>query len=167
MAAGPGTAQERQLTQNLIKARFVARVADYSTWPEASPMKPETGPFVIGLIGRSELEPDLKKEVQTLGKLKGRPVEIRVFRALTHLDECHILLIADSEGDRLEDILKQIGGKPVLTIASSAGFASRGIIFNLSVDQERLIYEMNLVALRKSGIKLDSRVLARAILVAR
>lgn len=167
LAAGAAYSQEKALTANEIMAKFVARVANYGDWPEANRRNDGRVPFVIGIIGKSELEPHLKKEIQNQGTLRGRPLEIRIFRTLANVDQCEVLFVSDSELDRLESILSRVRGKPILTISNSTDFARKGTIFNLAVSHDQLVYEANLVSLRESGINFDSRVLARAVIVAR
>jgi hypothetical protein len=157
--------QEAPLPEPLIKARFIARVAGYGQWPAATRVTDKSRPFVIGILGRSAVEPFLSEEARSVGSLKGKPVEVRVLRTLSRIDQCDLLFVCESEQDRLEDILRRLEGKPVLTLSDTPGFMGRGIMFNLLVKEDRLSYEVNMKSMRASGLEVEPRVLARATAV--
>lgn len=158
----PGPAQETLVSEHVIKARFLARLASYGEWPNSSRVPDKSKPFQIGLLGKTELESYLREELRSVGSLKGKPVELRIFRTLAHIDQCDVLFVGSSEADRLEEVLKQLEGKPILTLSDAPDAMPRGIMFTFFVKQDRLAYDVNLVALRAAGLQVDSRVLARA-----
>jgi hypothetical protein len=162
LTAAQGSTQEQAFPEFLVKARFLARVASYCEWPPAGRVADKSRPFLIGVLGRSDLEPHLRSELRRIGTLKGKAFEIKLLRSLSHLDQCDLLFVAGSEQDRLEAILAQVEGKPVLTIADTPDFGRKGVMFNLFVKQERLVFEVNLTSLRKAGLEVDTQVVLSA-----
>jgi hypothetical protein len=81
------------------------------------------------------------------------------------LRQCHVLFVASSETASLARLLKAVANRPVLSVGESASFARRGGILNLTrVNGSRQV-EINLDALRLSGLRINSRLLGIAKLV--
>src|SRR5262249_45603382 len=81
------------------------------------------------------------------------------------LTDCQLLFIAQSERDRLEDVIAATAGHGVLTVGDSDGFAGRGVIINLFVADERIGFEGNQEAARREGFELSAKLLKLARLV--
>ncbi len=82
------------------------------------------------------------------------------------MSECDVVFIPDSFEGSLDGLLRLLKGKPVLTVADAPGFANRGVIVNLAVqDNSRTRLEINLPALKQSGLIISPQVLRGATLV--
>jgi hypothetical protein len=78
------------------------------------------------------------------------------------LTECQIVFISASETRDLEQILGELRGKPVLTIADSVGAARAGTVLNMAVAQSKITFEANLQVARAAGLRLSSKLLRLA-----
>jgi len=162
-----GLAQSPTQPEFKLKAKLLMRIADYTEWPRDSSVQDKTKPLVIGILGRSLLTTFLEEERRELRALKGKPIEVLKLINLVQAERCHVLFICESEFDSLETIMDRLRNKPILTVGDTEGFAARGVMFNVVIQQNRLVYEMNLASLHTAGLSVESRVQARAILVGR
>jgi hypothetical protein len=76
-----------------------------------------------------------------------------------------ILIVPESAKPRLDEILNRTKGKPVLTIGDTGGFAKKGVIINMFIEQNHIRYEINKTALDRSGLQISSLLLASAVIV--
>ena len=104
---------------------------------------------------------------QEIDKLQARVVNdnnIKVIR-LTSLEKsnaCHVLFISKSAIDDLPNILASTQGEPVLTIADSPEAASKGVIINMNLTQNKINFEVNLESARSVRLDISSRLLQLA-----
>jgi hypothetical protein len=76
-----------------------------------------------------------------------------------HPGECHLLFIAESEKQRLHEILLKIVGKPILTVGDTSGFSSQGVIINFFLESDFVRFEINMSAAQEAGLKFSSKLL--------
>src|SRR6185312_15850857 len=90
-----------------VKAEFLERFTRFIEWPDDSPLNNPDKPFCICVAGKNPFG----------SYLKGKAVEIHQIEQLPEeLPKCQILFIAQSEKNKLGDILKLTDGKPILTV---------------------------------------------------
>ena len=87
-------------------------------------------------------------------------------------DSCLVLFVGDTETQAVKDLLKKVNGKPVLTISDKAGFVGLGgmVSFKGPGDlrkngKEQKRFVINLSAVRKSRLKIRSRLLRMSDIV--
>jgi hypothetical protein len=145
------------------KALFIEQFTRYIDWPADA--MPKAGPFVLCIEGAS----DTGNELTALAsgrKFKDRPVELRRPKSATDLGGCHLVYLAGSEADRLNEVLAAVVGKPILTVSDTNGFVERGVHLNLfeqtrsSPEQGLYVnYELNVPAVKHSVLAFDPQLL--------
>jgi hypothetical protein len=140
-----------------VKAEFMERFTRFIDWPETSFPAPDA-PFVFCTLGEVSFGEYLERMAKE-HKVKGRPILIRHMTSPTQLEGCHLLFIARSEQERLEAILSQVVGLPILTVGDTSGFASAGVIINFFMEREFVRFEINMNAAREAGLKFSSKLL--------
>jgi hypothetical protein len=75
------------------------------------------------------------------------------------------LFIGSSEAAHLEEVIHALKGLPVLTIGETPGFARRGCIINLIVEDNKVRFEVNLDAAKQADLNVSSRLLALARII--
>lgn len=140
-----------------VKVAFIYNFTKFTQWPEKAFQKGQEE-FVIGVLGEDPFENSLDL-LASQKKAQGRKIVIRHFSSPDEIAECHILFISPSQGGNLDKILSKGGGKPVLMIGDSKGFAEKGVAVNFFIQDEKVRFEFNLKALEKSGIKVSSQLL--------
>jgi YfiR/HmsC-like len=150
--------------EDQVKAAYLYNFAKFVDWPAASFAAAES-PLVICSLGDDRLADVLQQTVR--GKqVKGRPIEARQVLAAGPFSSCHILLIAFREKDRILAILHSVQGATVLTVGESAEFTRLGGMINLVRNDSNIELEINPKAADAAGLKISSRLLAVARVVA-
>lgn len=161
---GWGRAQTESSQEYKVKARYVTTLAEYATWPASSLPTPQGTPIVLGVLGTAPFGP-LEKEIETIYRIHGRRIELIFLRQPSEARGCHIVFISASESRRLTEVLRLLRGLPVLTIGDTPGYSARGVMINLFLAQNQVLFEINQNALKSSGMVMSSHVLKLARLV--
>jgi hypothetical protein len=145
-----------------LKTEFIERFTRFVEWPPAADER--SGPFVIGLIGKSPIEKHLERLARQR-RIKGREATLVVITELEQIELCHLLFVSRSAAKQLPEILDRAADRPVLTISDSEGFCERGVLINLYREGQYLRFEVNLEAVERSGLRFSSNLLRLARLV--
>lgn len=151
LAAGVAAAQ--QVPEHEMKAAFVFNFAVFTEWP-ADVLAP-SAPLNLCVGGPSPL-------VQSLAQLQDRVVNghaLQVRQASTNLRGCHLLVLDKPDRERWPQWRREIGGATVLTISDDR---RDGAVILLSVDQNRIAFEVDLAAARAARLNLSSKLLRLA-----
>ncbi len=161
VAAGPAGAQT-PATEYQIKAAFLYNFAKFIEWP-ASAHVSDADVFTIGILGPDPFGSDI-------AVIEGKPVKdkpLRIVRGST-LDElkgCQVLFIGATAAAELEQIVKQLKSKPVLTVGESMGFARQGGMVQLMTVENKVRFEINAEVAEQAGLKISSHLLRLAKIV--
>jgi hypothetical protein len=146
-----------------VKAEFLERFTHFIGWPAASFASADST-FVVCVMGANPFGAYLANLIATR-RLQGRPAELRSVSDPTKLDGCHLVFIAASERDHLYSIVKHTDGRPILTVGDTEGFARAGVLINLYIDDDNVRFEINVAAVKDSGLKFSSKLFKLAQLV--
>lgn len=161
-----------QQNEYVIKSMFIIKAAEFISWPKSSGIDKKGSTFKICIIGSTPLKRELEEvtsgkfiqdQIIPGKKIKGKKVEIIYSDDIDSIPECHIVFISKSHSSKLEDIIKILENKPILTVADSEGFASKGVMLNLVIRNNTVKYEINQAAIKKAKLKTDSMFLKYAI----
>ena len=147
-----------------VKAAFLARFADYISWPGETGIDHASKPFVIGIIGKSPIRAYLEDLVVPKG-IKGKKVAVRYFTSPEEINDCHILFIAASAEEDLTRILAVTKNKPILTVGDTENFSEKGLYINLFQEGTRIRFEINETGLRSSALVVNPQLLKLARIV--
>ncbi|HYC69808.1 MAG TPA: YfiR family protein [Opitutaceae bacterium] len=143
-----------------LKAVFLYNFATFVDWPESAFPGPDT-PFVIGVLGDDPFGAALD-EIVAGERVKNRPLAVRRCRDLAEARACHILFISASERDRLREVLRDMAGRPILTVADVPRFVESGGMIGFSTGA-RVQLHVNAGAVRNSGLTISSKLLRVAV----
>lgn len=155
-------APPRSAPEAVLKAQYLERFTRFVEWPATS-FASSQAPFILCLAGWSELSEELQQLVARM-RLKGRTTLTRKLgdRAAGDLAGCHLLYLAGSVDQSLEEILGRAAGRQILTVADSAGFGQRGVIINLHNSAGFVRFEINGRAARESRLSISSQLMRLA-----
>lgn len=105
-----------------------------------------------------------------IDKLQSRPLgkrDIRVLRVAdaAQLIECDAVFFSKSVGKNLSAILDGLQNRPILTLADYPSAISQGVAINMSLVDEKIVFEINLGIARKSGLDFSAKLLQLAVKV--
>jgi YfiR/HmsC-like len=150
-------------TEYDVKAAFLYNFVKFTEWP-ASAFRDEKEPIVLGIYGQDPFGPELDRMLEEK-TAHGRPFEVRRLRLPADADSCHVVFIANAVADSLTAVALAIGERSVLTVGESPGFALRGGHINFVVENNRVLFEINVEQSTISSLKISSQLLRLARLV--
>jgi hypothetical protein len=80
------------------------------------------------------------------------------------LNGCHIVFVPATEKNQ-DRILRNLSGSSTLTVGETEGFAARAGIINLTVEENKVHFEVNELAADRAGLKISSKLLLIAKIV--
>ena len=124
---------------------------------------PEINPYVITVFHKQfgDLFTDLFKGI----KINNKDVQILYIDDIYNLKQSNVLFIFDTPTDKLNEILSFIKNKHILTISTMRGFAQRGGMIQIYSLNQKLKLNINLTAVKKEDIYINSALLRIASIV--
>lgn len=151
-----------QPTEYQIKAAFIYNFARFVEWP-AEAFASTNSPMVIGVLGKNVFEDSLERTID--GKaIKGHPLQFKAFNSPEEATNCHVLFISTSEKNRLPKILARLQGTSILTVTENTDtFTANGGMINLVIVEDKVRFQINNDAAKKSGLIISSKLLSLAV----
>jgi len=150
--AGPS----REPTEYELKAAILYNFALFAEWP-ISPS--ET--FNLCLYGPDPFGAAI--EALTRRTLLDRPIQIQRPRQPSEISACHLLYISPQALPDLPPLLAVAGDKPILTIADQPQTTdTSGSVIHLGLDRQKIIFDIDLAAANRAGLRLSSKLLRLA-----
>lgn len=157
-------AQSEQLTEYEIKAAFLYNFTKFIEWPPDA-FANSGAPIVLGIVGQDPFGDSLVQMVA--GKtLNGRGLVVKRVKEGHELRSCHILFVSSSEKKRLTQILESLKGSSVLTVGEMSRFGQSGGAINFVLQENKVRLEINAEAAARARLKISSKLLAVARIVA-
>lgn len=149
---------QQALSDQQLRAAFVLNFLRYVDWPERVFPSPEA-PLILGVPGT--------ESVAALGGLagklvKGRPVAVRGVTSGDEARTCHAIYFQEQDARRDAGLLRSLQNAPVLTVGDAEGFIDIGGMIGLVHADNRLQFEVNLVAMSQAQLKASSQLLRLA-----
>lgn len=160
-----------------VKAAFLYNFLKFVDWPNGKEADADQ-PITLGIIGKDPFEKAFEPVKDK--KVKNRDVVIKRFKSVTELIEqgekgkseldkqieaakkCHLLFICSSEKEGLKEILTGLKDCPVLTVGDSKDLLESGGIINFVMEQQKVRFEINESAAKRSRLKISSQLLRLA-----
>lgn len=156
LAAAP--VRPAQFSIDAVKAAYLFRFASYVEWPASAN---RDGEFVIGVFGAEEVAVRLERLLSGMA-VRDRPAKVRRVRSAADLEDLHILYVGPRAFRSSRALRQRAIAKPILLVTDHGdGFAGGGIINFIEVNRN-LRFEISLDAADRSGLKIDSALLAVA-----
>jgi hypothetical protein len=168
--AGAQAGDASDSSEYLIKAGFIYNFAKFVEWPSTAFAEPDS-PIVIGVLGTDPFG-DIINHVVEGKKIGTRGFVIRRFKWSKDLKdqkdfkECRILFVSSSEKLHFEEIVEAVKGLPILTVGETPGFAERGGMIRLMLEDNRVRFEVNVDAAHVGNLNISSRLLTLARIIA-
>jgi len=144
-----------ELPEYRLKAMFVYNFVLFTEWPEDV-----GGTLALCVVGSDPFGVEI--DVLSGKQVGSRSIRVHRMGIGAPLKDCQIVFIAAPAIDVVAQILAELRGCQVLTIADSPGAARQGVALNLAVTANRVSFEANLRAARDAGLNLSSKLLRLA-----
>ena len=146
-----------------LKAAFVFNFAQFTDFPTNAFTSPDS-PLVIAVLGENPFGNTLETLVKG-EKIAGRAVEVRYCERLREIEGAHVVFLAKSHWGTLNELLREVRGKPVLTISEMETFARKGGLIRLFLNGNKIEFNINPDAAKRAGLNLSSKLLRLATIV--
>ncbi len=139
---------------------FIYNFSKYVKWPDSM----NSGKFVIGVIGSSAMQNELKSMAASKN-VNGLPIEVRQFNSAAEVKDCHILYLASSESGKIDQIVSLTNGKAILIVTDKPGLAEKGASINFVEVDGKIKFELSHQNTEQRGLKVAGSLASLAILV--
>jgi hypothetical protein len=146
--------------ERAMKAAYLYNFALFAQWPSL----PDAD-FQLCVLGTTPLDDELAL-LQGKRAQDGLPIDMRWILPGESLTGCQVLYIDEHNRRSLDTLLQQLAATPVLTITDAAGFADRGVMIEMRRQDQRIVFDINLLAARRAHLNFSSRLLKLASFVA-
>jgi hypothetical protein len=164
LSASPkALSQNEEGAEYPVKLGFLYNFTKFVEWPPDSFRDPGA-PLAICIVGHDPFRQDLEAELRTR-KVGDHPVEVRTRTPNDKLSVCHIVFVPATEKNQAGGILRGLQGSRTLTVGETEGFAVLGGIINLTVEDNKVHFEINRLAADRAGLKISSKLLRIAKIV--
>ena len=145
-----------------IKTVLLYRFTKFIEWTPES-FSDNQDPLILTIIGNDPLS----KAIDALHgkKVKGRKLLIKRITSIEDIDKSHIFYIAQSEKERLTEILQTTRELCVLTISDIKGFSKKGGIINFFMVENTVRFEINVAAAQEAGLEIKPSLIKLAKVV--
>ena len=145
----------------LIKAAYLYHFAMFVDWP-ADAFATKSSPIVVGILGNDPFGSAIDDTVR--GKrIDGRSLVVRRLDWNQDFRQCHILFLAD--GDRIGDVVRRTNGHSLLIVGETGDLAKRGAVISFRIEDNRVRFDINVEAARRSRLTISSQLLNVARIV--
>lgn len=146
-----------------IKATYLLHFARLTTFPEPAHGRSAAaaGGFIVGVLGEDALGRRLN-EVFHDEKIGASSVTIRRLKSDAEAAECQLVLFGEMDAERRKTVLKQLQGRPVLTVGDGSDFVEAGGIVGFREERGKVVFEVNVEQAQRVKLRLDSRLLQLA-----
>lgn len=162
-AAGPVRAQRATTREYELKAEFIEHFTHFIEWPATS-FGDDSKPFVLCIAGPNPFGTYLDTLVRER-RIQNRKTVLRAVTDAAGVDGCHVLFLANVARSKSAPLVETASGRPVLTIGDGLPPAEPSVLVNFYPEGTRVRFEVNLRAVKTSGLKFSSRLLKLARLV--
>lgn len=169
--ARPARAAEAPRVEE-VKAAFVVNFLRYTEWPAGS-FEDSASPFVVIVVGSDPVAEALEAIAERSSPIAGRPLTVqrrrlpdrrssRYVRLLDELRRSHLVYLGEELGERAGELAGDLRSDAVLTVGDPPGFAAAGGMIGLRRLGNRVVFDANPEAIKRTRLTVSARVLRLA-----
>lgn len=151
-----------QFSVEAVKAAYLFRFAQYVEWPALPP----DASFVIAVSGAEDVAAHLERLLPGMS-VNGRAVVVRRVTRAQELEGVHILYVGANAFARTRTLRARAVELPILVVTDNERGLDGGGVINFIEVNRNLRFEISLNAADRSGLKINSALLAVAARVER
>lgn len=157
LAWAPLTLAQQQAPESELKAAILFNMLSFVDWPTQSGKATDrltvcyltTGPVPSALV-------------QIGGKLPRAKLLQVVPADAENLSSCHALYVSPLDAASLPHIVPRAQRDAVLLVGDNPGYLQQGVMLNLEVNNGRIVFDVDLRAVRQARLLISSKVLRLA-----
>jgi len=157
-------AEKKNRAEYWLKAALMRKFIRHIDWPADSKVADISIPFKICTIGKDPFGSHLESVFKKVN-IKKKSAKINRSIKLNKVINCDLLYISHSERKNLDEILKLIRGKSILTISDTKGYTDRGVMINIYNYKKSLRFQINYEVVKQNPLHFSYRILHLAKIV--
>ena len=146
------------LDEYQVKAAFIYNFIAFTQWPYEI-----NQPLNFCIYGEDYFGQEI--DHLQVKQINNQPIHVLRFSQLEEIRVCQVLFISKSNISSLSSILAFAQDQSILTIADTPDAAIKGIMINMIVAQNRILFEINLQSARNAKLDISSKLLQLAMKV--
>jgi hypothetical protein len=164
-----------------IKAGMLLNFVRYTDWPPERFATAE-GSLIVTVVGTGGFDMYIEATLNNQ-RVRDRRVEVRRLRVpqpaagegqisegaraefAGQITASHVVCICESEKDRVESILKDLGTSDTLTVSDIKDFAERGGMLGLTIRNAKIAFDANQRVIERTRLKVSSQLMRVARVV--
>ena len=141
-----------------LKLAYLYNFAQFVKWPPEA-FRGSAAPLTVCVAGPNPFQGELEQGLR--GRtVDGHPIEIKRLKANDDPGDCHMMFVRASEKKQAPRLFAAVKGSSTLTVGETKGFADMGGVINLTLEGNKLRFEINLDAAQQTRLKISSKLLA-------
>jgi len=149
--------QAGKAPEHQVKTLFLCNFLQFVTWP-TNAFASDDAPLVIGVLGDDPFGPTLDQSAENR-TVQNRKLIVKRYKELSEIKGCHLLFVTASETRRLKEVAAIAEKSHVLTVGDTAHFARRGGVINLTLEENKVRFEINPDAANRAGLRISAQLL--------
>jgi hypothetical protein len=146
-----------------LKLAFLYNFAQFVEWPPDAFRVPNA-PLTVCVVGENPFQGQLEQSLRDR-KAGSHPIELKNLMPGDDPKACHLIFLRAGEKKAAGQMLTGLKGSSALTVGESKGFAQRGGVINLTLEENKLGFEINVDAAGQSHLRISAKLLALAKIV--
>lgn len=136
-----------------LKAAYLLNFAQFIEWPR------EQGSFTICQYGSDTL--GAGATALSRRTIRGKGITVRSVTGKA-LSGCDVLYIGAAEKSHIREITQMLRGTNTLTVSDAEGAARAGAVIGLSVQGQKIVFDVNLAEARRNNLVISAKLLSLA-----
>jgi len=159
----PAFSQNDDEGEYRVKLAFLYNFAQFIQWP-AEAFRGPSAPLSLCVAGPNPFQGGIEQALR--GRTVGsHPIEIKRLKSNDDPRACHIIFVRAGERKSEERVIAAVKGSRTLTVGENKDFAGLGGVINLTLEGDKLRFEINLDSATQTPLKMSSKLLALAKIV--
>jgi hypothetical protein len=155
--------QSSGVAEYVVKATFLYDFAKFVDWPPSS-MANDIAPLILCIVGADPFGGALDSTLRGQG-IDHHQISVRRISKPDDLRMCQIAFISRSESKNLPTIVDNLKGASTLLVGEAQGFAEHGGEIQLYLEDNSVHFAINIDAVQRAHLAINSNVLALARIV--
>lgn len=141
-----------------LKAAYLFNFLRFAEWPESSNKS-----INICVIGNKKTYRNALLALTTKS-INNRPISVNIYDDESNLkiDKCQLVFITDLRKNTEDTFIKNIETLPILTVGENRNFINHGGMVNFVPAKDKIRFEINMVAVKETDIRISSKILRLA-----
>jgi len=141
-----------------VKAEFVYNFIKFVEWP----LRGHGGNVPEGMIRfcvLGELPDKASFEALDGQEIMGKHLSLVFLKKSEESRVCQVLFLSSTVSNSLPEVLEVLQGQPTLTIGDTEGYARRGVMINMYLDNKRVRFNINAETAGAAGLRISTKLL--------